>query len=207
MTRDEPRVFGWLDFDSLPIQLGLMVQAMVDEWESYAEDREIDIHSEIFNNFHPILASQGSTLDRPNVSWPVTRVEMYELSHLTAQSDTRSVMTRRIDQSAGSWLVAVDRVVVVDVITNNSPTVMTVLENPFASFFRELGGLDFVERRFEILNRFFAWPSENVSYHSSMVSMTPEKLSQMVKWLEVLGTVKYIKEYIICKKFFKFDEN
>ena len=185
--RHEQTVFDWMDFDAVPIQLRLAVQRMVDEWESYAEDREIDIHTEIFNNFHPIIVSQGRVVGRPMVSWPISRIEMNTLAHLTSRSDARAVTNRVVDQTMGTWLTTVDRVVIADVTTDHSPTVMTVLENPFATHFRELIGSDFVQERQELLQRFFSWPSKEVPFHSSLVSFDTKDLEDMVKWIEILS--------------------
>ena len=186
--RDDPNIFDWLDFESIPLQLRLSIRDMVDQWDAYAEDREINLHTEVFNNFHPILISQGKVRGRPSVAWPVIRVEMLGLSHLTSRSDSKAVTSTTIDQTTGSWLTTVDRLVVVDVITDNFPSVMMVLENPFASRFRDLGGQDFVTARHELLKKLFSWPSSEVAFHSSLVSFELDQLRDVAKWLELLGT-------------------
>ena len=185
--RDEQDIFDWLDFEPIPLQLRLAIRDMIEGWEMHAEQREINVHSEIFNNFHPLVVSQGKVMGRPTVAWPVARVEMLNLSHLTSKSDSRRVNGCKIDQTSGSWLIAVDRVVVMDVISENFPAVMLVLENPFATKFRDLGGQDFVSSRNELLNRLFSWPSNEVSYHSSLVSYGIQELKDISKWLELLG--------------------
>ena len=160
---------------------------MVDAWEIHAGDNEINLHVEIFNNFHPIVMSQGKVNTHPSVAWPVARVEMLGLSLLTSDSESRRVYSRKMSQESGSWLTAVDRVVVADVATDNFPAVMLVLENPFSTKFRDLEGHDFIHDRNELLKKWFSWPSAEVSYHSSLVSYPAERLEEIAKWLELLG--------------------
>ena len=160
---------------------------MVEGWEAHAEEREVNLHTEVFNNFHPMIISQGKVKGRPLVAWPVARIEMLGLSHLTSKSDSRTVNSRVINQTSGSWLMTVDRVVVMDVATDNFPAVMLVLENPFASKFRDLGGQEFVPARNELIKRLFSWPSKEVPYHSSLVAYEPHELEEIAKWLELLG--------------------
>ena len=153
----------------------------------HAEQFEINLHSEIFNNFHPIMISQGKVKGRPMVAWPVARVEMLSLPYLTSKSDSRRVNQTRVNHTSGPWLTTVDRVVVVDAVTDNFPAVMLVLENPFAEKFRDLGGQEFVPVRNELLKRLFSWPSDEVTFHSSLVSYDVKELEEITKWLEILG--------------------
>ena len=141
---------------------------MVDQWDAVAEDSEVDIHTEIFNNFHPVVFSRGNVSGRPCVSWPIYRVEMNTVAHLTSRTESRAVTTRKIDQTEGPWLSSVDRVVVADVLTDHSPTVMMVLENPFSARFRLLEGTYFVEERQKLLKNLFSWPSDSVSTHANV---------------------------------------
>ena len=163
VEQDRPQIFSWMDFEPVPLELRLAIRQMVDQWDAFAQDSEVDIHTEIFNNSHPIVVSQGKVKGRPGVAWPVYRVEMNTIAHLTSKNDSRAVTTRKIDQTDGPWLSAVDRVVVADVLTDHSPTVMLVLENPFSTRFRALLGSDFVLERQKLIKDLFSWPSETVS--------------------------------------------
>ena len=160
---DQPKIFSWMDFETIPLEIRLDTREMIDRFDHWARDSEIDIHTEIFNNFHPILVSRAHVQGRPAVVWPISRIEMNTMAHLTSKTESRMVHTVRIDQSNGPWISVVDRVVVADVVTDNFPTVMLLLENPFAKQFRALEGNDFVRDRQQILRDLFKWPSPSVN--------------------------------------------
>ena len=193
-------VFEWMDFEPIDMNLRLPVRNMIDNMDFHAENHELNIHTEVYNNFHPIVVSQGRVRNRPLIAWPVTRVEMNNLSHLTSKTSSKTVTVSKVDQSSGSWFLTVDRVVVVDVLTDNTPTVMTVLENPFSTIFRDLGGMNFMDARHELLKKLFAWPSEEVSFHNSLVSFGLERMKEIAKWLEILGEFIRFKKFFPCMK-------
>ena len=155
-------IFGWMDFEQVPLELRLPLRNMVDDWDTWAAENEIQLHTEVYNNFHPILISRAAVKDQPLVTWPVSRIEMNAIPHLTSKTDSRMSNARKINQVHGSWLPVVDRVLVTDLLTENSPVVMLILENPFATQFRDTDGFDFMEERYKILKKAFAWPSESV---------------------------------------------
>ena len=162
ITPNKPPVFGWMDFEQVPLELRLPLRNMVDKWDAWAADNEAQFHTEVYNNFHPILISRAALKDHPLVTWPVSRIEMNAIPHLISRTESRISNTRTINQVNGSWLSVVDRVLVTDLITENSPVVMLVLENPFAARFRDTDGFDFMEERLKILKKAFSWPSESV---------------------------------------------